>query len=567
MRAEDRERATVEVAERVVSERACAAQGGEGPSLEDLILDTVYEEKKRLERERPSKDRDRDLALYDEACRRTAAGSEEERKRVLREIVDRFVTEIVGYFDPRVYDVATRVAPTALALLLNALSPWRLLRELPALPSFKPNVTIRGETERLRALDDKGTIILTPTHSSNLDSIVIGWVLNRLGLPPFLYGAGLNLFSNPLLSFFMRNLGAYRVDRKKTAPLYKECLKEYATVSIELGYDNLFFPGGTRSRSGGVERKLKLGLLGCGLRAYVNNLKRRKEKPGIYVVPATISYELTLEAETLIDDYLKEVGKARYIIEDDESSQIRRVAEFLTGILSLDARIYVTFSRALDPFGNEVESDGLSYDRRGRPVDTASYVSKGGRPEHDAQRDAEYTRELGLSIRAAFHRDNILQSTHVVAFTAFTLLTARNQGMDLYRLLRGGGREDSLPLGDLDQAVGRAIARIKEMSDRDEVRLDPRLRGLEADRIIADALWRFGTYHRHTALKRVGDRVVSPDRSLLYFYHNRATGYGLERAVLGLSAAEAEAVAGSGGALAAAAIAAKPQPGLAGAAA
>jgi glycerol-3-phosphate O-acyltransferase len=50
-------------------------------------------------------------------------------------------------------------------------------------------------------------------------------------------------------------------------------LKEYSTVLLEHGYHSLFFPGGTRSRSGGVERRLKLGLLGTALAAYQNHLR------------------------------------------------------------------------------------------------------------------------------------------------------------------------------------------------------------------------------------------------------------------------------------------------------
>ena len=100
-----------------------------------------------------------------------------------------------------------------------------------------------------------------------MDSLVLGYAIYRLGLPPVIYGAGLNLFSNPLVGFFMHNLGAYTVDRRKRDPLYKRVLKEYATMTLELGYDNLFFPGGTRSRSGAIERYLKLGLAGVGVRS------------------------------------------------------------------------------------------------------------------------------------------------------------------------------------------------------------------------------------------------------------------------------------------------------------
>ena len=44
--------------------------------------------------------------------------------------------------------------------------------------------------------------------------------------------------------------------------LYKEVLKTFSQVILERGMHSIFFPGGTRSRSGAVERKLKLGLAG-----------------------------------------------------------------------------------------------------------------------------------------------------------------------------------------------------------------------------------------------------------------------------------------------------------------
>jgi glycerol-3-phosphate O-acyltransferase len=530
MRPEDRERVTVEVACRVLAEKLVSAEKG-GPSVDAWIHDTIYEERRRLEREPRGPARAADSAHWDDVRRRALAASEEEKKAILRGMVERFVGEVVGNFDPRVYALATSVIPGGLALLLNALSPRRLLSQFPALPSLSTNVLVRGETETLKRLDAQGTIILCPTHGSNLDSIVVGWVLHRLGLPPYIYGAGLNLFSNPLLSFFMQNLGAYKVDRKKTATLYKEVLKEYCTVTLEMGYDNLFFPGGTRSRSGAVESRLKLGLLGCGLRAYVKNLKRNVARPKVFIVPCTLSYQLVLEADTLIEDYLKETGKARYVIEDDESSQLARVVSFMSQIVSLDSRIYLTVSPALDPFGNRVEADGESYDRRGRRVEIERYVKRDGQVVEDAQRDAEYTRELGDAVISAFRADNTLQSTNLVALTLFDILRRRNPGLDLYRLLRTGGREDSLPIGELAAAVGRVAARVKAKSEKGEVRLDPRLYGLDPDAIIADALRAFGSYHGRPAIQRRGDRIYAGDMNLLFFYNNRATGYRLEDAV------------------------------------
>ena len=66
---------------------------------------------------------------------------------------------------------------------------------------------------------------MVPTHFGNLDSILIGWVISALGLPAFIYGAGLNLFNIRIVAYFINSLGAYKVNRRKKNLLYLETLK------------------------------------------------------------------------------------------------------------------------------------------------------------------------------------------------------------------------------------------------------------------------------------------------------------------------------------------------------
>src|SRR5581483_3285175 len=157
------------------------------------------------------------------------------------------------------------------------------------------------------------------------------------------------LFTNPVLSFFMHNLGAYRVDRRLRHALYKDVLKAYSCVLIERGYHSLFFPGGTRSRSGGVERKLKLGLAGTAIEAFVRTAQRGRPQK-VFFVPATINYLLTLEAETLVEDFLQDEGKHRYIIEDDESTRVGRIAAFAQKLFGLGDSVVIRFGAPLDCF-------------------------------------------------------------------------------------------------------------------------------------------------------------------------------------------------------------------------
>ncbi|MBI4575024.1 MAG: 1-acyl-sn-glycerol-3-phosphate acyltransferase [Planctomycetes bacterium] len=528
MRPQDQEFVVQEVTGRLLG-RAREADRDGGPTVEALVHDTIYHERRRLDEERDPRERAEGLAWWKLVGRRMGRASEAEQFRIYEEVVERFAREVLGRFNPLVYEVACRAVPVGLGFLLNAVSPRLLGRGFPRLPDVGEAVVVQGRVDELRRLSRRGTVILAPTHVSNMDSPVIGWALHTLGLPPFLYGAGLNLFSNPLLSFFMHNLGAYKVDRRKTASLYKEVLKEYATVALELGYDNLFFPGGTRSRSGEVERHLKLGLMGCGLRAYVQNLREGRDRPEVYVVPATISYALVLEAETLIADHLKSTGRSRFIITDDEFSHPRRVLQFVGDLFRLDGRIYVTVADPVDCFGNRVDAErGVSLDDRGRAVDTRRYVLVGGKPDHDPQRDAEYTRELGLAVVRQFARHNVGLATHLLAYSAWRMLRARRPGVDLYRFLRTTVAEDSLPMGELARDLERLLAEVRGLEDRGEIRLDPRLPRGDPQAVADEGLRGFGTYHTRAALYRRGDRVHPAHMELVLYYRNRLAGYGLE---------------------------------------
>ncbi|MCA9696810.1 MAG: 1-acyl-sn-glycerol-3-phosphate acyltransferase, partial [Myxococcales bacterium] len=289
-----------EVTGRIIDRLGVAPPPGAAPGrpLAELINETLWWEQERL---RDGDENDEDLQaerrFYAEIRRALPRVSEGEQLRLLERIVHRYADEIAGNFNPTVYKLATKVGPPMLSALLTGLSPRRLLGG-EAVPRLDKHVIVEGEIANLGRLHERGTLIVTPTHSSNLDSLVIGYAIHELGLPPLTYGAGLNLFRNPIVGKFMFNLGAYTVDRRKRDPLYKQTLKEYATVALEFGQDNLFFPGGTRSRSGAVERRLKKGLLGCSVAAYRNNLQRRRERPGVFIVPCTISYPLVLEAST-----------------------------------------------------------------------------------------------------------------------------------------------------------------------------------------------------------------------------------------------------------------------------
>jgi glycerol-3-phosphate O-acyltransferase len=491
------------------------------------LNEAAYLETKRLQHTGGS-----ELAEWRTVAGSLAKSTDSDRRALLRKYTEKHAWDVAGNFDPRVYKFATK----AIVPLLGALmSPREMLRNLPEsldLAALDGRISVEGPCEHIRKLCELGTVVYVPTHLSNLDSVVFGFAIERAGLPPATYGAGKNLFTNPVLSFFMHNLGAYRVDRRLRHSLYKDVLKAYSCVLIERGYHSLFFPGGTRSRSGAVERKLKLGLAGTGVEAFARTTMAGKPQR-VFFVPATINYLLTLEAETLIDDFLTEEGKARYLIEDDESTRFGRVAAFINKARRLEGACVVRFSRPLDCFGNFVDDEGQSFDNRGRSVDPTGYIiGREGKPCLDPARDVEYTRELGVAIGEAFKRDTVVLATHVVAAAAFHRLAAHTGSADLFSLLRH--RDDvEVKRSELASDVDQLMQQLKNLESAGKIVIGQGIRGSAGDDIIAQALRAFSGYHTEAVLTPNGDMLTLSDTRLLFYYQNRLVAHGIARDHIG----------------------------------
>jgi glycerol-3-phosphate O-acyltransferase len=517
-----------EVTRRVVTHRRAAAAASLDESLAYVLNDLVIHEQKRLRHVAPpdTLEDKRRVEVIAAALGRSA--EDDELADLLEKQVHAYVEDIAGSFSRPAWTIARGVLPSVLSMLFT---PQHLLRGEVSLGSLESRVRIDGDLAQLRRLAERGTLVVVPTHLSNLDSPLVAYALDRAGLPPMTYGAGKNLFTSPLTSFFMARLGAYKVDRRLRFDLYKEVLKTFSQTILEHGMHSIFFPGGTRSRSGAIERKLKLGLAGTALSAWVERLRREgPSAPRYYFVPLTLNLPLVLEAETLIEDHLKELGKRRYIIEDDEFTRLGRVAQFVRKLLTMESAIEARFCAPRDPFGNPVDAEGRSRDGRGREIDPTRYVLVDGRPGHHRGRDEEYTRELGAHIADDYLAGTSYFPTHVVAHVLNVELERQLPGVDLYRRLRHPGTL-ALPFDELARRVDRvrdAIARHADTLGRLSVRSVP-MNGVE---LVEDALASWSGYHTHPAAEHDGGEVAVRDRELVLYYANRLSHHRPAREVL-----------------------------------
>ncbi|OIP29883.1 MAG: hypothetical protein AUK47_26580 [Deltaproteobacteria bacterium CG2_30_63_29] len=520
---DERDNLIREVTDRVVERMRRQANLSEDKALEYVLNEAAYLEMRRL-MSGSSKMDTRPYSYWHQLARRVGKATQAEKTQVLRELVGEYTEDVAGKFTPQVFWFATRVLPVGLSALFNAQSVDSLFRNFRQLGE---RIVIEGALDRVRSLSVRGTLIVVPTHSSNLDSILVGWALEESRLPPVTYGAGKNLFTNKLLSFFMHNLGAYKVDRRITHGIYKEVLKAYSQVLLERGYHQLFFPGGTRCRSNVVEHHLKLGLLGTALTAYTQNVINKRPHPKIFIVPLTINNQLVLEGETLISEHLRIDGGARYIIEDDEFSDLSKIALFTMNTMNLESTPHLRFGDPLDPFGNLVNAEGESLDPRGRVIDIERYLWVDGEPRPDPARDAEYTRQCGDAVVKAFRQHTVILSTAFLSFVLFRYLQGLYPDLDLYRLLRVS-KGELIPFEVLYHRAEQLRAILTKLVEQNKVHLAPEVAEAPIPELVERGARVLGAYHtvKVVELRTNGIEIGNPN--LVFFYANRLAGYGIE---------------------------------------
>lgn len=496
---------------------------------------TLYRERLRIKRNPWKVDpKDEDKFWKDIKSRLVNLSSEQndEEDKIMQDIISRYADEIAGNFKPSRYRFTRELVKFGFGRLLNASRIKKFSGLFRNKYTLQDKIQITGQVDQLRTLASKSTVIIVPTHFSNLDSILVGWIIHILGLPPFIYGAGLNLFNIKIIAYFMNSLGAYKVDRRKKNLAYIETLKTYSKLALQQGAHSLFFPGGTRSRSGKIETELKLGLLGSAMEAqrslYANGNSETDGK--IYIVPVTLNYNYVLEAPVLINEHLRRQGQERYYVENDRFSTSYRIIKFLFKFFTKGSDISISIGSAMDVLGNHVDVEGSSHDPQGRKINTRDYFVADGEITLDKQRETQYTRMLSNSIVKEFHKINRVFASHLVAFVAFQMLKKRHNKLDLYNFLRIPDEDLIIEYEDFKKEVDRIRKKIFTLEKQEILATAPHLHG-ELDKVIKLGISNVGMYHDQRPLLKSRKRgvIFTQNINTLYFYHNRMDGYDLEK--------------------------------------
>ncbi len=507
--------------------------------LHSELKSVLYQEKNRLTKEPWKSDTPEERIFWSEIKRQillTDKLDEEKKKfkqdkKILRSILEYYSREIVANFEPGKYNIARRILPFLFSRLMNA-SPGKKLKFLfGSKKTIYDKFNITGPIDHIRNLSKKGTVIIVPTHFSNIDSPTIGLIIDIIGLPAMTYGAGINLFTIGILSKWLNDLGAYKLDRRRKNKPYLELLKNYSTVAISRGAHSLFFPGGTRSRSGQIEKKLKLGLLGTALEAQRQNLLKFHKDTArkVYIVPVVLNYHFVMEASSLIRQHLAYEGKEQFIPEKDDFSTSYKLLKLIFKVITANPGMTVSFSSPMDVVGNEVDFEGNSINNIGQNVDIKDYFTLEGKMKEDKQRDNVYTSILGEKIVEKFLTANTVLSSHLVSFVAFELIQTEFKNLDIYQLLRVPVDEIEINIEEFRVKLNTIKEKIIDLYAEGKLRVHDRIKG-DNDEIIKHGLKNLGVYHPSLPLlKNANGNIITQDLKVLYFYRNRLIGYGLEQ--------------------------------------
>ena len=476
--------------------------------LYDEIINTVYKEKLRISNIKWKADPSDDQKFWYSLKEKIIPYENDKdnpklKDEILPIIIDRYTKEITGNFKRSHHGFARRIITSFLARLLNTA---RLRNPFGNL-NLDSTIQIVGKYKRLRKLSKSGTIVMVPTHFSHLDSALIGWIISHLGLPAFMYGAGLVLYNLKIFAYFFNSLGAYKVDRRKKHILYLETLKTYTERAIVNGCHNLFYPGGTRSRSGAIEKNLKLGLLGSTLEAQKELNKINKK---IYIIPVTFNYQFVLEGPALINQYLSKNKQNK----DLGYSNTFKIFTFLFKYFTRSNRMAVSFGNPLDIYGNIV-------DNKGNPI-------KKNNLSLEKNNKTEILNNLSEKIIDELMAGTVVFSSFILSFTAFELIRKKFDKMDIQNIVELPEDELTLNIEYFKTKFKTVLESVKNLSEKKKLKISDELL-LSIDDQIKIGCKNLGLYHAIRPLELKKDKIEIKNIKMLLYYRNRLDGYGLNK--------------------------------------
>jgi len=299
----------------------------------------------------------------------------------------------------------------------------------------------KSDINRLRKKAHQGPLIITPSHRSHVDYLVMSQLLYSEGLMPPHIAAGNNLSFFPL-GWLLRKGGAYFIRRsfKGGDPMYSEVLQAYLTRLFKEGFTQEFFIEGGRSRTGKTLSP-KYGLLTMMVQSILNSKTK-----DVMFVPASISYERLVEEQS----YTRELQG-----EEKKAETNRNILSSAKILRKRYGKVYVTFDD---------------------PISFSDLLNERGLTKEDLQDNdklREFVKTLAHGLVYGINRCSIVTPTSLIVTALFTaprrtlarpmlIRIARNLMNYIKRTTGELSRFDPSLLNNTNDEIDRALASLSK---------------------------------------------------------------------------------------------------------
>jgi glycerol-3-phosphate O-acyltransferase len=256
----------------------------------------------------------------------------------------------------------------------------------------------RGQLEYLAELGQQHPVVFLPSHKSNLDHLVLMYVLYENGLPPNHTAGGDNMNFFPV-GPLIRRAGVFFIRRSfKDNEPYKFVLKQYLDFLLSKRFPLEWFIEGGRSRSGKL-RPPRFGML-----AYVADSFRRGSCDDVVLIPTAIAY-----------DQIQDIGA--YAAEQRGGAKERETFTWMVRAIRTLRRRY-----------------GSIWLRLGEPIALSEVLTRYGEGETgDPDSDAMEIRKLAFEVA---NRINEATPITPISLVTLALLGARDRALTATETLK-----------------------------------------------------------------------------------------------------------------------------------
>jgi len=135
---------------------------------------------------------------------------------------------------------------------------------------------------------------------------------------------------------------------------------------------------------------------------------------------------------------------------------------------------------------------------------------------------------LARQIVNRYHEENVVLSSHLIAYTAFNIIKELHPSLDLYGILRLPKEDCIIPKELFYKNVENLRQQLVSLNQQGKVRLSSIVESGSVEDLVKHGIDNIGIFHVQKALFfHKKDAIGSENLNLLLYYHNRMKGYQL----------------------------------------